>query len=371
MNVHVRTSRPRRPRRSMSARASRYAGAHRADRQVGHRRQLVLAGPGDPPRDACRVRDAVFEPCRTSVRCRVVRGRAECPTVREDLEDVQGSALALRGVGHGGQVTADSATRTRKAVDVGTASTTPADLGWPSVGPVPCHGGGGPTVLLHRILPEWPARVRSHPPRRAYRGPYHLRTDGRVAVRLAVTTERTRGAEAGVEASGRRFAAAYRGSGDVPRTNTATTMPTRNAARNTATNARNQRSMVLAPTMKPVARPPMKYAGNMPTLEPGSSIEPRACVVSKPTTTQTTTPTAEARTQRRRLGCSATSSAARSRFAGSVMPDRIRKSRRGPEAGRRLVVNFPRRMCHTDGGRRTTVGAIGQLPYRKDPARHW
>ena len=118
--------------------------------------------------------------------------------------------------------------------------------------------------------------------------------------------------------------------------------------------------------VKPVARPSMKYAGNMPTLEPGSSIEPRACVVSKPTTTQTTTPTAEARTQRRRLGCSATSSAARSRFAGSVMPDRIRKSRRGPEAGRRLC-QFPRRMCHTDGGRRTTVGAIGQCPTEKTP----
>ena len=50
------------------------------------------------------------------------------------------------------------------------------------------HHDGGPTLsnggaralsrwgwshlVLHRILPEWPARVRSTPPGRAYRGPY-------------------------------------------------------------------------------------------------------------------------------------------------------------------------------------------------------
>ena len=39
-------------------------------------------------------------------------------------------------------------------------------------GPCLVTVGVVPPVVSHRILPEWPARVRSTPPGRAYRGPY-------------------------------------------------------------------------------------------------------------------------------------------------------------------------------------------------------
>ena len=80
----------------------------------------------------------------------------------------------LRGGGHGGQGTGSRDTNSKHAVSSWQlrAPRRRTYVSRPTVGPVPCHGGGGPIVVSRRILPERPARARPIPCGRAYRGPF-------------------------------------------------------------------------------------------------------------------------------------------------------------------------------------------------------
>ena len=94
-----------RPRRSISASFSAPPALVEPDAEVDHRGQLVLAGPRDRLGSLASTGMPSTSRPGPAPGSGVVGRRPDSPPFREQLQDVERGALALRGVGHGGRST--------------------------------------------------------------------------------------------------------------------------------------------------------------------------------------------------------------------------------------------------------------------------